>query len=107
MCGEFLSWMAYYQGVVEPVIVLQLLGIRDPRLAATFRDPLEMAQALAAPLADGPWLLGARYSAADLLLSSAFLWFPDLCPENPRIRDWVRRAGERPAVLWAKAQDNP
>lgn len=105
--GAFLSWMAYYQGVVEPVIVLQLLGIRDPRIEATFRGPQEMAQVLAAPLAEGPWLLGNRYSAADLLLSSAFLWFPALCPEDPVIRDWVKRAGERPAVLWAKAQDNP
>jgi len=103
--GQFLSWMAYYQGVVEPVLVTKVLGIEDARFRANFRGPEEIAAALTAALEKGPWLLGATYSAADLLLASPFLWLPAFTPDVPAIRDWVARCGEHPSVLWAQSQD--
>ncbi|MGD9919580.1 MAG: glutathione S-transferase family protein [Paenirhodobacter sp.] len=104
--GAFLSWMAYYQGVIEPVFVLNMLGLDNPRLQATFRGLPEITEALTAALSQGPWLLGESYSAADLLIASPFLWFPELCPDHPVVRDWVARAGERPSALWAKQRDD-
>lgn len=103
--GQFLSWMAYYQGVVEPVFVAKMLGIEEPRFRATFRGLDEIAATLSAALARGPWLLGESYSAADLLLASPFLWFPAFTPEDPVIRDWVARCGQHPSVLWAARED--
>lgn len=103
--GQFLSWMAYYQGVIEPVMVAKVLGIDDPRFRATFRGPDELAAELAAALEEGPWLMGARYSAADMLLASPFLFFPAFTPEVPSIRDWVARCGQNPSVLWAQRED--
>lgn len=103
--GQFLSWMAFYQGVVEPVLVGQIVGVNHPAWNATFRGPGEIAAALAAALDHQPYLLGAEWSAADLLLASPFLWFPAFTPEVPVIRDWVARCGAHPSVLWAKAED--
>ena len=64
-----------------------------------------MVERLTEALAEGPYLLGERFSAADLLLHSPFAWLPELCPDVPAIRDWVARSAARPSREWARAQD--
>ncbi|MDD8023189.1 MAG: glutathione S-transferase family protein [Paracoccaceae bacterium] len=103
--GRFLSWLSYYQGVMEPVVVGQVMGIDHPAFYATFRDTACMAERLAEALRAGPYLLGERFSAADLLLHSPFAWFPQMCPDVPEIKDWVARCAARPANEWARVQD--
>ncbi len=97
--GAFVAWLTWYQGVVEPVVIFQATGISHPWLTATFRGPEEMAARLRAALEKGPWLLGNRFSAADILLHSPFAWFPEATPDDPLIRDWVDRCKARPARL--------
>lgn len=96
--GAYLSWLFYYQGVIEPVGVLHFTGLTHPALTATFRDFDTMVQRLVETLQNQPYLLGDSYSAADLLCSSPFNWAPELMPDNAVIRDWVARCAERPAV---------
>lgn len=106
--GRYVSWLSYYQGVVEPVMIFDYLKLSHPALTATFRGMTEMMDRLDAALAEGPYLLGASFSAADLLIASPFGYFPDMVPtDRPRIRDWVNRVLSRPSQSWAKAQDNP
>lgn len=104
--GRFLSWLFYYQGVIEPVLVLGWTGIDHPALQATFRDVGAVTDQLSEALTDSPWLLGPDYSAADLLLSSPFQWMPDMTPDDPAIRDWVARCAARPGVMAAKQRDD-
>ena len=61
-------------------------------------DPGEVAQQVEAALADQPYLLGAGYSAADLLCAAPFAWFGDRLPATPAIRDWAARCQDRPSV---------
>lgn len=96
--GAFLSWLFYYQGVMEPVLVLDWAKIRHPMLHATFRDLDAVVARLAEALDGQPYLLGQGYSAADLLLSSPFLWLPDAIPEQPSVQEWIRRCADRPAL---------
>jgi len=96
--GDYLSWLFYYQGVMEPVLVLRFTGLTHPALTAMFRDYDAMTDRLARVLEKQPYLLGERYSAADLLCSSPFSWAPDLMPDNAAIRDWVARCAGRQAV---------
>lgn len=103
--GRFLSWLFYYQGVVEPVLILDWAKIEHPALAVTLRGASAVAERLSEALTQGPWLLGEDYSAADLLLSSPFHWFAEMMPDDPAIRDWVRRCAERPGVRAAQARD--
>lgn len=93
--GAYLSWLFYYQGVMEPLLILQWANVSHPALTASLRDVDTMLNRLAEPLRRGPWLLGDRFSAADLLCSSPFLWFADMMPADPAIRDWVARCAER------------
>lgn len=95
--GAYLSWLFYYQGVMEPVILLHWAGLSDPVLTASLRDFDAMTARLSEALQDGPWLLGERFSAADMLCASPFHWFPDLLPDDAAIRDWVARVADRMA----------
>lgn len=97
--GAFATWMAWYQGVMEPVLILAFTQSTHPSLVATFRGQAEVTARLRSALEKGPWLLGDSYSAADLLVHSPYAWFKDATPDDPLIRDWVARCMARPACL--------
>lgn len=97
--GTYLSWLAYYGDVVEPVMVLQAAGLQHPYLEATFRGIDQVVARLEAALAHDPFLLGDRFSAVDLLLCSPFTWFPEATPDVPVIRAWVARCESRPSSV--------
>jgi glutathione S-transferase len=101
--GAYLSWLAWYAGVVEPVLVLQALRLDHPGIAKTFRTGDDLKARLAAALADRPYLLGDRYTAADLLLHSPYAWFDK--PGVPAIDAWVDRCMDRPGARYAAAFD--
>jgi glutathione S-transferase len=103
--GAYLSWLFYYHSVIETVLLLDFARLSHPALYAAIRDSATMFDHLAETLQRGPWLLGDRYSAADLLCSGPFLWFPDFIPDVPVIRDWVARCAARPAVQRIVARD--
>ncbi|WP_077963124.1 glutathione S-transferase family protein [Ensifer adhaerens] len=98
--GRYLSWLAWYAGVVEPVLIAQAAGVSHPYFDATFRGPTEMAARLENALKDSPYLMGEHYSAADLLLHSPFAWYPAATPDSAVIKDWVERCGARPSLQW-------
>ncbi|MEH3158415.1 MAG: glutathione S-transferase family protein [Sphingomonas taxi] len=93
--GAYLSWLFYYQGVMEPLLILKWAGVTHPALTASLRDVDTMIERLAEPLRRGPWLLGEGFSAADMLCSSPFFWSADMTPEDSVIRNWIARCGER------------
>jgi glutathione S-transferase len=95
--GAFATWLTWYQGVLEPVVILEAAGITHPAIEATFRDHKAAAARIRAALEKGPWLLGDAYTAADLLVHAPYAWFQDATPDDPLIRDWVVRCKTRPA----------
>jgi glutathione S-transferase len=103
--GTYLSWLAWYGDVLEPVLIFDRFGISHPALEHTFRTMREVESRLADALSAGPWLLGEMPSAADLLISSAFIWSPEATPQTGRIPDWVRRCAERPSAKAAADYD--
>ncbi|OYU38958.1 MAG: glutathione S-transferase [Pseudorhodobacter sp. PARRP1] len=102
--GAFLTWMNWYQGVMEPVLVLDFAKVVHPALTATFRGMDEVTARIRAALERGPWLLGDHFTAADLLVHSPYAWF-DNVPDDPLIKDWVARCMARPARLKVLAAD--
>lgn len=96
--GAYLSWLAWYGNVVEPVMVMGATGLSHPILDFTFRGKPEIAARLANTLKDAPYLLGERFSAADLLLVSPFTWFPETAEGQPAVKDWIARCEARPSA---------
>lgn len=103
--GEFLSWISYYGSVFEPVVILARMEIEHPFLHGCWRGMPEVFAAFRRALEKGPWLVGERYTAADLLMSSAFGWWPDGRPDDPLIGGWIDRCLNRPSVARTFARD--
>lgn len=45
-----------------------------------------------------PYLLGERFSAADIPVSGPFEWDAALAADDPAIQDWLARLNARPAA---------
>ena len=103
--GEYLSWLFWYQGVVEPLLICRYTGLTHPAFTSSWRDETAMADRLSEALSKGPYLLGEHYSAADLLLHSPFAWMPAATPDRPEIHDWVARCAARPSLARTQAHD--
>jgi glutathione S-transferase len=103
--GRYLSWLAWYAGVIEPVLIMQAAGLSHPFVDFTFRGPVEVAARLETALRDGPYLMGERYTAVDLLLHSPFAWYPAATPNSDVVKAWVQRCGERPSLQWTVNYD--
>jgi glutathione S-transferase len=106
--GPYLRWLVFYAACFEPAIVDRALG-REPgrRAMSPYGEYDTVIEALSAALMPGPYLLGERLSAADILWGTALRWTTafKLVPERPEIRDYVRRIAARPAVERAGAKD--
>ena len=104
--GPFLSWLAYYGDVVEPVFIMKAAELDHPYITAGLRGFDEVVARMAATLADGrDYLLPDGFSTADLLMASPFMWFADYLPEDPAIRTWFGRVTARVSVQTVGAQD--
>lgn len=103
--GTYLTWLFWYQGVMEPVMMMKAMGIEHPGLMRNFRGLDEVNARIAAALRNGPWLCGETYTAADLICASAYTFLPQFLPEDAATRDWVARCVARPSLAAAKAQD--
>lgn len=102
--GEYLTWLFWYGGVMEPVLILEAAGVSHPWLHRTFRGVPEVTARIREALEKGPWLLGEDFSAADILIHSPYAWFNNT-PDDPLIKDWVERCKARPARLKVLAED--
>lgn len=103
--GAYLSWLAYYGNVVEPVMIGLAAGVDHPAFHSTFRGPKELYAHLDQTLAQQPYLLGDSYTAADLLMASPFQFMPDFIPDMPNIKAWIDRCGSRPSINEMKERD--
>jgi glutathione S-transferase len=106
--GPYLRWLVYYGSCFEPAVVDRALKREPGALAMVpYGDYDTMLGTLTAQLGRGPYMLGERFSAADVLWGGALAWITmfKLVPELPVIMDYVQRIGARPAVAKVKAKD--
>lgn len=106
--GPWLRWMAFYGSSFEPAVIdLALKRAPAPPSLCPYGDYDTMLATLTRQLRAGPWLLGERFSAADILWGSALGWMTGfgLVPKLPEIMAYVERAGARPAARKAAAAD--
>jgi glutathione S-transferase len=102
--GPYLTWLAYYAGVMEPVVVARATGQteKDPAQAAAYTA---MSERLQRTFDQGPFVLGENFSAADVLVSSAFQWARQLMPSGAVFDAYVERIVQRPALRRALEKD--
>ena len=104
--GPYLTWLAYYAGVIAPVVHFQFLGLGDHEgLRRTFRGRAELDRRILDALQAQPYLLGDRFSAADIMIASMGHFARDMLPEDPAVDAYLERCNARPALVDANAKD--
>jgi glutathione S-transferase len=105
--GKYLSWLSYYAGVLEPAIMSKFQNIEVVRVTAGWVPLEEVIDALVKALAQGPYLLGEGFSAADVLYGTTFAMFASstLLPKSPVIAEYAKRVVARPAYARAQLRD--
>jgi len=106
--GPYLRWLVYYGSCFEPAVVDRGLKREPgPFPMVPYGDYDTMLKTLTDQLAKGPYLLGDRFSAADVLWGTALTWTTmfKLVPELPVIKDYIARLAARPSVAKVKAPD--
>ncbi len=106
--GPYLRWMVFYAACFEPAVVDRALA-REPgkRAMSPYGEYDAVIAAITAALSPGPWLLGARFSAADVLWGTALGWTTSfkIVAATPPIAAYIARVAERPAMQRAHARD--
>lgn len=105
--GAYLSWLSYYTGVLEPAFMCKFMNVETPRGTAGWAPVDEAMAAVIRALAPGPYFLGQRFSALDVLYGTTFAMFAQgaLMPKSPVIDAYVQRVVARPAFARAQARD--
>ena len=104
--AAFLSWLGFWAGEADPAYNARLF-YADRLDATTERDSRRVTSRVAGALGRSPYLMGERFTAADLFTSGPFEWDPGLADNDPAITAWLRRVSARPAALRAAALDRP
>jgi len=107
--GPYLRWLVFYGSSFEPALIDRSQQ-RTPAPMATspYGDFDTMFGTLTGQLARGPYLLGERFTAADVLWGVALAWTTGfkLVPALPPIQSYVERVNGRPAVARAREKDS-
>lgn len=106
--GSFLYWMFFSPAVIEPTMAEKVGNIEpNPRRNGWGSFDL-MIDTLAAGLDGRDWLMGDRFTAADVMVGSsvAFLRLFNMLPDVSVITGYVDRCVSRPAYQKAVSLDN-
>jgi glutathione S-transferase len=106
--GTYLRWMVFYGASFEPAVVDHAMTRPDiDASTAPYGSYDGMLDALSAQLDRGKFVLGDRFSAADVLWGSALRWTTGfgIVPLTPTIGAYIERACAHPAFARAAALD--
>lgn len=106
--GPYLSWLAYYAGVMEPVIHFQFFDLAEHEaLKRTFRGRAEIDRRLLDALSKSDYIAGDRFTGADVIIASLGQFMRDMMPAGDVVDAYLERCAARPALQRANAKDSP
>lgn len=106
--GPYLRWMVFYAACFEPAVGDRALK-REPGPPSMmgYGDFDSVIDTVTTQLAEGPYMLGRKCTAADVIWGSGLSWTTkfQLIPERPAIKAYIERFESRPSVARATAID--
>jgi glutathione S-transferase len=107
--GPYLKWLFYAPSCIEPAMIDKALNRPPaPRTTAGWADFDTMIAVVREAAGNAaPYLLGEKFSAADVVIGSALRWGMQfkLLPALPEFVAYVDRLKERPALQRQLARD--
>jgi glutathione S-transferase len=97
--GEYLSWLAYRPGVIEPAMMMRRLNVKHVPGAMGWAEASEVEETLNSILSRRKYLLGDEFSAADISIGGTinFMMMFKLMSETQVFKDYTARITSRPA----------
>lgn len=106
--GTYLRWMVFYGSCFEPAMMdrSQQRDVTSP-MSSPYGRYEDTVNLLLEQLGKGPYLLGERFSAADLLWGMALSWMVGfkLMASTPVVEAYIARFNARPVVARVMASD--
>lgn len=106
--GRYLTWLFFASGCIEAAFTQKLTGFALSPHTAGWGDLDRVLGVLRDALAPGPWILGPRFSAADVMIGCDLFYGSRLLkvvPPDPVLDAYVARCLARPAFQRAQAID--
>lgn len=96
--GRYLSLLVYSTAQLEPAMGDSLLGVRSNNSARGWTNFEQAKDAVERELGEGPYLFGARFTAADVMIGSMFIWHRAFGGRSnrPKIDAYINRLQARP-----------
>jgi glutathione S-transferase len=102
--GRYLTWLSWASGEMELAMWGRISGAAssEPALASRYDQAMDrLLEALWA----GPWLMGERFSAVDVMIGSSLGWGREHLPDSPLFDLYLERLTSRSAHARAMARD--
>jgi glutathione S-transferase len=107
--GPYLKWLFFGPGVLESAVMDRAYprSGEPPRAALGYGDFDTTMDVLADAVTPGPFLMGDRFTAADVVIGANLRWGTmfKMIPERKEFADYVARFVDRPASKRAQAKD--
>jgi glutathione S-transferase len=101
--GAYLSWLAWVAGEMEPVCLAKMYG---PPLPPTQQASLTaVTDRVLAAVRTGPYVMGARFTTADVMVGATLLWARAHFPDDADLDAYLARITQRAACQQARARD--
>src|SRR6267154_4087351 len=97
--GEYLSWLAYRPGVMEPALISRRFEIKHVFGAMGWAPADEVEEVLNGHMASRQYFLGDTFSALDILLGGGlhFMMMAKMIKATPVLTAYAARITDRPA----------
>jgi glutathione S-transferase len=97
--GEYLSWLAYRPGVMEPALIARRFEIKHVFGAMGWAPADEVEEVLNKHLESRNYFLGDTFSAVDILLGGGlhFMMMAKMVKETPALKAYTARITDRAA----------
>lgn len=105
--GKYLALMVHGPAALEPAIIDQITGREWTEANGWGRLEEEFAF-VEMHLGDGPWIMGDRFTAADVGIGGQLVWATGQKVKlPPKLADYVKRLMERPVLAKLFAESAP
>ena len=107
--GVYLKWLFFGPGCLEPAVIDRAAPRMEEarRAMLGYGDFDTTMNVLAKAVEKGPWLMGERFTAADVVIGANIRWgmIFKMIPERKEFADYAARIAARPAAQRAEAKD--
>lgn len=103
--GPYLRWILFGPSVIEPAAATQAFGWEVNAGSVGWGSWETMLASTRQAIGEGPWLLGERFTMADVCLGATLRTLVQfkMLPEEPLFVDYIAALNARPAAMRAAA----